>query len=244
MEEILLSEKMTQLKTKTILTTINDRKIKNSSMSLDQTIQDCLEKIPIYLKKENKTFQTIIDQALTMMSMSILKDNIQDDLQDISFLIYKMNILAMYHSLWTTYWKSGLGQLIKQASSEQQHYVVYSMNISIWPKEIKQIIKSINEQNSNNYISSMDLVCYHREELEKQLRETQIEWNKRVHHFSGYNMKVEQLLQNYIQQHLNEFQKEIEHKIKLVTYDYHIEAIKQEFYRQNPTEYEVCIYSD
>ncbi|CAF3956267.1 unnamed protein product [Rotaria sp. Silwood1] len=84
----------------------------------------------------------------------------------------------------------------------------------------------------------MDLVCYHRQELERQLRQIQIEWNEKVNHFSGYNLKVEQLLKDYIIQNLYEFQKEIEHKIKLVTYDYQIEAIKQEFNRQNSTEYQ------
>ncbi|CAF5153209.1 unnamed protein product, partial [Rotaria magnacalcarata] len=40
----------------------------------------------------------------------------------------------MYHLLWTTYWQSGLGQLIKQTPEQQQiNYVVYSMNISFWP---------------------------------------------------------------------------------------------------------------
>ncbi|CAF5156330.1 unnamed protein product, partial [Rotaria socialis] len=43
-----------------------------------------------------------------------------------------MQILSMYHLLWTSYWQSGLGQLIKQTSEQQQqqNYVVYSMNIS------------------------------------------------------------------------------------------------------------------
>ncbi|CAF5157920.1 unnamed protein product, partial [Rotaria socialis] len=36
----------------------------------------------------------------------------------------------MYHLLWTSYWQSGLGQLIKQTPEQQQNYVVYSMNIS------------------------------------------------------------------------------------------------------------------
>ncbi|CAF4647237.1 unnamed protein product, partial [Rotaria magnacalcarata] len=55
---------------------------------------------------------------------------------------------------------------------------------------------------------------------------------------SDYNLKVEQLLQDYITENLHEFQKEIEHEIKFITYDYQIEAIKQEFHRQNPTEYQ------
>ncbi|CAF5150754.1 unnamed protein product, partial [Rotaria socialis] len=71
------------------------------------------------------------------------KDNIRDDLQHTCILIYKIQILSMYHLLWTSYWQSGLGQLIKQTpeqQQQQQNYVVYSMNISIWPKEIKQNI--------------------------------------------------------------------------------------------------------
>jgi hypothetical protein len=238
MEERILSQKITDL-----TTTMNDDKIKNNpTMFIDKTIQDRLEQIPIYLTKENKTFQSIMDQALSMMNISSAeKDNIHDDLQHISILIYKIHILSMYHSLWTTYWKSGLGQLIKQ----QEHYLVYSLKINIWPKEIKQIITAtMDEQHTDTDTNSMDLVCYHRQELEKQLKQMQIQWNEKVNHFVGYNLKVEQLLQDYINQNLHEFQKEIEHKIKLVTYDYRIEAMKQEFNRQNPTEYQVSLFYD
>ncbi|CAF1546699.1 unnamed protein product, partial [Adineta steineri] len=203
----------------------------NDGMFIDKTIEDHLEKIPIYLTKENITFQSIIDQALGMMNISSIgKDNTRNDLQHTSILIYKMQILSMYHLLWTTYWQSGLGQLIKQTPEQQQNYVVYSMNISFWPKEIKE--------NIDTSTSSMDLVCYHRQELERQLRQIQIEWNNKVNHFSGYHLKVEQLLKDYILRNVYEFQKEIEHKIELVTIDYHIEAIKREFDRQNATEYQ------
>ena len=114
MEESILSQKMTELTTTT--TTMNDVIIKNnSSLSIDKTIQDHLEIIPSYLTKENKTFQSIIDQVLCLMNISSIgRDNLCNDLQHISILMYKMHILSMYHSLWTTYWKSGLGQLIKQ----------------------------------------------------------------------------------------------------------------------------------
>ncbi|CAF2014831.1 unnamed protein product, partial [Rotaria magnacalcarata] len=143
------------------------------------------------------------------------------------------------HLLWTTYWQSGLGQLIKQTPEQQQiNYVVYSMNISFWPKEVKQIITTTEEQNIDTYTGPMNLVCYHKQELERQLRQIQIDWNEKVNHMSDYNLKVEQLLQDYITENLHEFQKEIEHEIKLITYDYQIEAIKQEFHRQNPTEYQ------
>ncbi|CAF4769909.1 unnamed protein product, partial [Rotaria socialis] len=58
---------MTELTT----TTMND------GMFIDKKIEDHLEKIPIYLTKENITFQSIIDQALGMMNISsIAEDNI------------------------------------------------------------------------------------------------------------------------------------------------------------------------
>ena len=208
----------------------------NNAIFIDKTIQDHLEKIPIYFTKENKTFQCIMDQALGMMNISSSSiPNDDDDIQHICILIYRMHILSMYHLLWTTYWQSGLGQLIKKTPEQQQiNYVDYSMNISIWPKEIKQI--------TDTYTSSMDLVCYHRQELERQLKQMKMEWNEKVNHVSGYNSKVEQLLQDYIIENLHEFHKEIEHKIKLIKYDYQIEAIKREFHRQNPTEYQVCLF--
>ncbi|CAF4712746.1 unnamed protein product [Rotaria magnacalcarata] len=70
--------------------------------------------------------------------------------------------------------------MIKQTpEQQQQNYVVYSMKISFWPKEIKQ--------NIDTNTSPMNLGCYHRQELERQLRQIQIEWNETVNHFSGYN---------------------------------------------------------
>jgi hypothetical protein len=236
MEETILSQKMTELRT----TTMNNVNMDNILISIDKTIQDHLEILPSYLTKDNKIFQSMIDQALLLMSLPISNDDKRKDLQQISILIYKINILSKYSSLWTTYWKSGMGQLI-QRTPEQLNHVVYAKYISIWPKEVKQIIKSMKKQNENNYPISMNLVHYHRQELEKQVRQTQIEWNQKANQCSGYNFKVEQFLESYINQHSHEFNMEIEHKIKLVTYDYHIEAIKQEFERRNPTEYQVCI---
>ncbi|CAM4981071.1 unnamed protein product [Rotaria socialis] len=96
----------------------------NDAMFIDKKIHDHLEKIPIYLTKENKIFQSIIDQALGMMNVSSTgKDNIRDDLQHTSILIYKIQILSMYHLLWTSYWQSGLCQLIKQTPEQQQNCV-------------------------------------------------------------------------------------------------------------------------
>ncbi|CAF4633590.1 unnamed protein product, partial [Rotaria magnacalcarata] len=182
-----------------------------------------------------------ISSGVTVAIMPIpqAKDNIRDDLHHASILIYKMQILSMYHLLWATYWQSGLGQLIKQTPEQQQiNYVVYSMNISFWSKEIKQIITTMEEQNIDTYTSPMNLVCYHKQELERQLRQMKIDLNEKVNHVSGYNLKVEQLLQDYITENLHEFRKEIQYEIKIITYDYQIEAIKQEFHRQNPSEYQ------
>ncbi|CAF4630414.1 unnamed protein product, partial [Rotaria socialis] len=234
-QERILSQKMTELTTSVIPTTT--KRIQNSSILIDKKIQERLEKIPTYLTKENKTFQSIIDQALRMMNVSMTNDKIQNDLQDVSILLYQIQILSMYHLLWTSYWESGVGQLIKP-TSERQTYIIYAMNISIWPKEIQRLLKSMDEQSADMNQSSMDIVSVHRQELQKQLRQTEIEWNKKVNHISGYSLKVEQLLKDYILRNVYEFQKEIEHKIELVTIDYHIEAIKREFDRQNATEYQ------
>ncbi|CAF4783045.1 unnamed protein product [Rotaria magnacalcarata] len=96
----------------------------------------------------------------------------------------------------------------------------------------------MEEQNIDTYTSPMNLVCYHKQELERQLKQMQIDWNEKVNHMSCYNLKVEQLLQDYITENLHEFRKEIQYEIKIITYDYQIEAIKQEFHRQNPSEYQ------
>jgi len=35
---------------------------------------------------------------------------------------------------------------------------------------------------------------------------------------------------------------EIEHKIELIHHDYHIQALKFEYFRHKPNEYQVCFF--
>jgi hypothetical protein len=166
---------------------------------------------------------------------------IKDQLHELCILHYKMKILTLYHSLWTTYWQSGFGQLIQQPSQLSNSMVIYPLNITIWPETIQKKIRSINKKlKKSQHITALDLVRYHRNQLEAQLRNTQIQWNQKANQLTGYHLQVEQLLQQYIDQHLNKLQLKIDYEIKLVTYDYHIEAIKQEFHHQNPTDSQVC----
>ena len=97
MEETILSQKMTELTT-TTTTTLNHVNINHTLISMDKTIQDHLEILPSYLTKDNKTVQSTIDQALRLMSLPISNDDKRKDLQQISILIYKINILSKYSS--------------------------------------------------------------------------------------------------------------------------------------------------
>ncbi|CAF4363333.1 unnamed protein product, partial [Adineta steineri] len=72
-------------------------------------------------------------------------------------------------------------------------------------------------------------------ELDRQLKQYQMEWNVKTNIFQGYTLIIEQMIQTYIEQNLHDVRKEIEHKIELIHYDYHIQALKLEYSGQNPS---------
>ncbi|CAF1411351.1 unnamed protein product [Rotaria sordida] len=147
-------------------------------------------------------------------------------------------VIQIYNSLWTTYLKSGTGQLIIQ-SKEQLNCLT---NLHIWPKEIKTIItqKSIKMNATNENEIYMNFISNKLHELDNQLKQYQAELNQKINSFYGYTLKLQQLIETYIQQNMSSFRMEIEHKIELIHYDYYIQALKLEYYRHDPNVYQVC----
>ncbi|CAF3845136.1 unnamed protein product [Rotaria sp. Silwood1] len=203
-EEQILSQKMAQLSTNAT----------DEQEFIIKSIQNALNKIPIYLAKQNASFQQLLNQAISTIRIEALNSH-RDELRDIAILLYKIMLLQIYHRLWTTHLKSGMGQLIND--SEKQF--IYPTNLQIWSKEIK-------------YIS----------ELDHQLKQNQMEWNRKANNFNGYTFIVEKLMEKYIEQNLCSLHMEIEHQIELVHYDYHIQALKQAYDRHHPNEYQKKLF--
>ncbi|CAF4231825.1 unnamed protein product [Rotaria magnacalcarata] len=206
----------------------------NQSLTM-KNIQEEIKKIPHYLTLENKSFQRIIDQALSVIISTKTRNNQREKLQDIALLVYKMKLILMYHRLWTIYLKSGMGQLINQSKIQCN----YPVDVKIWPEEVKNMLSSreINKKNEHKICSQ--LVECHLRKFNDQLEQYHMEWHKKTDHFHGYTYQILQLFENYIKQYLYPLCLKIAHKIEVLHYNYHIQAIKHEYNtRHNPNEYQ------
>jgi hypothetical protein len=210
---------------------------KDNKESLMKDITVEIEKTPTYLTKQNKSFQQMIHYAKSKIRTTIPNNNIEE-LRKIAILIYKIMVIQTYHLLWTTYFKSGLGQLITQ--SQQQQQPSYSTTIHIWPKEINALLQLSNITNENEiYLTFVNEQLHG---LDHHLKQYQAELNMKANNFQGYTLTIQKIIETYIEQHIQSFRMKIEHQIELIHYDYYIQALKLEYFRHNPNEYQVYFF--
>jgi hypothetical protein len=228
MEEENLSQKMKDLSTD----------ITNPKDSLFNETKIKIETIPNYLTKGNKSFKHMIYQILSTMKIATTTKNM-DDLRQIAILNYKIMIIQIYQFLWTAYIKSGMGQLIDQ--SKEKVSIIYPTNLSIWPKDIKTMIQAIKMDKKANVEQEhyLEFVNSHLSELDNHLKKYQIELNTKVNHFQGYKSTIQIDIEKYLEPHLHSFRMEIEHKLELIHYDYHIQALKIEYFRHKSNDFQV-----
>jgi hypothetical protein len=141
-----------------------------------------------------------------------------------------------YHTLWMTYLKSGMGQLISPSPKP----LIYPTNLPIWPKQVKAIVKSSTKMNKTdeNTIFNTFVNNYLRE-LDSELKKYQIKLNIKINNFNNHTLPIRQMIETYIETNLRSFRAKIQHEIELIHYDYHIGALKLLYYRQNPNKYQV-----
>jgi len=203
-------------------------------------IQAEIEKIPNYLTKRNKSFQQIIHEVQSRITATANATDRLEELRKIAILLYKIMILQPYNILWTTYLRSGLGELIiLSQQQQQQQQLLYSTNIPIWPKEIKTLLQLTNETNENEIY--FNFVKKQLDELDHQLKQYQTELNIKANNFYGYTLTIQKILETYIEQNLQSFRMKIEHQIELIHYDYHIRALQLEIFRHKPNADQVCV---
>ena len=237
MEEQILSEKISQLSTSA---THGKHPIK-----IMKEIRDQLEIIPNYLTKQNISFKELMHRVLSSITTAAEKskknDNNIDELRKIAILLYKIMVIQTYQNLWEIYFKSGTGQLIIPSETKQK--LSYSTTLPIWPKEIKTIVLSNNKGKTNENEICLKLVNEQLNELERQLKSYQQELNIQANNYQGYTLSIQEIIKIYIEENLNSsLHKKIEHQVELIHYDYHIRALKLEYFQQQPNEYQVCFF--
>ncbi|CAF3964179.1 unnamed protein product [Rotaria sp. Silwood1] len=201
------------------------------------TVQDIIgeiDKIPNFLSKRSKPFKAIINEVLSTTAI-IRTNEMIEQLRQIGIFTYKKIFIRIHHGLWFSYFKAGTGQLISQVEGQLD----YSTNLPIWPKEINALVQKpthINNKNENDFY--MNFINDRLRVLDNKLKEYEYELIKRINSISGYSLQVQHLIETYVEQNLSTLRLEIEHKIQLIHYDYHIQALKLEYYRHHPNEYQ------
>lgn len=208
----------------------------NERSSMIQNLQNEINKIPNYLTKRNEPFKEMMSKVLSTIGM-VTTNNHRKELRKMIMLIYKIMVTQNYHLLWSTYLKSGMGQLITPSEKSFN----YSVVLPIWPKETKLLLqKSIHFNQTNENEMHMTFVNNLINELNDQLKQYETDLNERKNRFSHYTFTIQEIIDKYLEQNLSGLRREIEHQVKLIYYDYHIEALKRAYEQHNPNQYQVC----
>ena len=194
-----------------------------------------LQKIPHYLTKKNQAFQQMIGEALSTGAIPRTNKN-REDLRKLALVMYRQSFIGIVSNLWTTYLKSGLGKLFDQSNE----HPAYPSNLRIWPKDLKQIIQQfvrLNQSNENE--TRRSFVTGYLSMLDDQLKQYHSELNKQKLRLPSCTLAVQEIMETYIKENLSPIRMDIEHQIELINYDYHIRALKVQYYQQSSNEDQV-----
>jgi hypothetical protein len=188
-------------------------KIKEPSRSMH-----AMETIPEYLSRGNKPFEEMLRQASTVIP------NETSALRRMALLMYHVVSIALIHSLWTIYLRSGTG-----AIHSDQGQCVRS-----WPREVQSSVVTKSDNNDDAAACQLYTETYLRL-LEKKLKQCQTELNAVQAHLHTVTTVVE----SYVQQGLQAQRRDTEHKIALVQFDVNDQALEIAFAQQQPSHHQV-----
>ncbi|CAF4619063.1 unnamed protein product, partial [Rotaria socialis] len=105
------------------------------------------------------------------------------------------------------------------------------------------IVKQANNAADNQNDACMKLVQERLDEFKTKIQQYEIQINNLKNRLQGNKEAIFRTIETFIQQNQENFRQKMEHKIKLVQYDYNDRALELEFLRQNPSEYCVRLHN-
>ncbi|CAF4086388.1 unnamed protein product [Adineta steineri] len=215
-----LSQKLSQLSTS------NQRQQKNGQR---------LHKTPRYLSNKNERLKKLINEILSTVMTTTTTSSIpvhnKEDLRQITTLIHKIRSEQIFHSLWMTYLKSGIGQLIENQTGP-----------AIWPMIVKTMAKQAINAGAAENDACMSLVHDRLREFNDNIQKYEIEIDLLRNRLSNDRETIYQTIETLIEQKLESLRQKIEHTITLVQYDYKDRALELEFFQQNPSDHCIKLY--
>jgi hypothetical protein len=148
----------------------------------------------------------------------------------IARLLYQIMILQMYERLWSTYLKSGMGQLIVPV----QRRPSYSTTVPIWPKAVEQL------SGTEQLEACRKLVQQQLRLIDDRSKHGRTVLQEKIKALPGFTTTIQKKLETYLDKNLASCRRSIEHQSELVHFDYHIRATRLAFLQLKPTKEQVC----
>ena len=140
-------------------------------------------------------------------------------LGQITILLHQLNIIDLEKSLWTIYHKSGTAKILES-------------NLKLWPTAVKSMVQSSDCITTINDDICLKFVNEHLSELNSKQQEIQQQLVQKKKLFYGYTNTVEEILQAFIEQHLQSLRLQYDYKIKFVELIYREHVFDEKFLQQ------------
>ena len=186
-----------------------------------------VEKVPKYLFKANKSFETTMSPLVPTMTKNELHE-----LRSIAILIHRIILLDMIHALWITYRKSGMGHL--QSTSQANH-----LDKKVWPTEVESLIRQKEMKHINANEACLTLVNNCLQKLDDKDREYRAELQSRTSILRHYTPIIEQTMEKYVQQELVYQRLDYDCQKAMIHYHYTDRLLKDQYFALTPNEEQV-----
>lgn len=195
-----------------------------------KTIDSKIVTIPDFLHRKHQPLRQLLHQAFSSVPLTT-NDTSLKHARQIAVTLYRTKMIQIYQTLWTVYLKCGQGQFI--SSSNEQ--TTYATDISIWPKEVKRLVKIKKIKDAGDSEKCLALVQQTLTHLREQDQETQATLHRQVATWTTSATSLCASIDSYIEEHLRRLREDLVHEIEIVRYDYLIAALKFAYEQQHPT---------
>ncbi|CAF4189852.1 unnamed protein product, partial [Rotaria sordida] len=178
---------------------------------------DTSENIPLYLSKENKSFEQIISD--------LSSNELVEELRQMAIVIHQIFLIDLEKLLWTTYLKSGTGQL------QLNHMDNDNLNRPhLWPIQVQKLV-SKQSPDKIDTAACLTYVTQYLDELDDKMKRYQTTYNMKKNQYVNYLPTI----QTFVHQQLESARLAIEQKIAIVHYNYNDYVLELKFLAYNPT---------
>ncbi|CAF1302974.1 unnamed protein product, partial [Rotaria sordida] len=179
---------------------------------------DTSENIPLYLSKENKSFEQIISD--------LSSNELAEELRQMAIVIHQIFLIDLEKLLWTTYLKSGTGQL------QLNHMDNDNLNRPhLWPIQVQKLVSKQSPDNIDT-AACLTYVTQYLDELDDKMKRYQTTYNMKKNQYVNYLPTI----QAFVHQQLQSTRLAIEQKIAIVHYNYNDYVLELKFLAYNPTQ--------